>query len=128
MKNFCLLLILSFTLFSCKKEIPKPDVVRLLVYSTPIDKHNHNEPNTLYWYVKAAKKGGYFYMATSNDVKDFSEYTFTYALQLPPDISEKSAIKQVVVWVNQLNGEMFFDITGENAPVIASISSIHFIR
>ena len=102
-------------LYSCKKDIPKPDVIKLQVFSTVIKLHNHNEPKTLYWYVRAANKGGYFYMANSADVKDFSDYTFTYVTQLPPDIANQSAIKQIVVWINQLNGDMFYDIMGENA-------------
>jgi len=100
-----------FVLFQgCKKDIPEPDVIKLQVYQTKIKYANSNEPAILNWYVRSADKGGYFYCSTINNVTDFTGYEFKYSLQLPSDLKGKSIIKDIVVEINQLNGEMYYDI------------------
>lgn len=116
MKNAIIISTLCLFLFACKKDIPDPDVIKLQVYSTNIKHTNYNEPNVLYWYIRQATKGGYFYMTSTRDIKDFKPYKFTYSTQLPDDLRDKSPIKDIVVWINQLSGDMFFDITGKNSP------------
>ncbi|GGI24555.1 hypothetical protein [Pedobacter mendelii] len=115
MKNFIIISVLCLFFVACAKEIPEPDVVKLQVYSTKIKYANHNEPDILYWYLREANKGGYFYITSTTDIKNFSDYTFTYAAKMPEDLLGKSAIKDIVVFINQLNGDMFFDITGKTA-------------
>ena len=112
MKRFTVILFCLF-LLSCKKEVPEPDVVKMDIYASHIKHTNYNEPNVLYWYVRKANKGGYFYISTTKDVKDFSDYNFNHSENLPNDIQGKSPVKEVVVWINQLNGDLLFDITGK---------------
>ncbi|MFC4211031.1 hypothetical protein ACFOWA_07560 [Pedobacter lithocola] len=114
MKNF-LITILCIFCIACKKDIPDPDVVRLQVYSTKIKHTNYNEPDTLYWYMRSASRGGYYYMTSTRDISNFSEYDFTYTLNMPNDLNGKTPIKDIVVFINQLNGEMFTDITGRSS-------------
>lgn len=110
---FCL------SLISCKKEIPLPDVIKMDVYNSIIKHANHNEPNVLNWYVRKASKGGYFYTFTTKDVKDFSDYSFYYSENLPKDIKGKLPVKEIVVWINQLNGDLLFDIIGKTVyPIV----------
>lgn len=115
MKRFTVILFCLF-LFSCKKEVPAPDVIKMDIYTSHIKHTNYNEPDVLYWYVKQANKGGYFYIFTTKDVKDFSDYKFSYSENLPKDIQGKSPIREIVVWINQLNGDLLFDITGKTTP------------
>lgn len=111
-----LIMILSCSFFiACKKDVPLPDVIRMDIYSSHIKHTNYNEPDTLYWYVWEANKGGYFYIATTRDVNDFSDYNFSYSKELPQDIRGKSRIKEIVAWINQLNGDMLSDITSKSA-------------
>lgn len=113
MKNFIIIALLCLLFTACKKDIPEPDVIRMDVYSTKIKHTNYNEPDILYWFIRKANKGGYFYIATTRDVKNFSDYKFNYAIEIPDDLKGKSKINEVVVWINQLNGDMLFDITGK---------------
>jgi len=112
MKRFAVIIFCLF-LFSCKKEVPAPDVVKMEIYTSHIKHTNYNEPNVLYWYVRKANKGGYFYIYTTKDVKDFSDYNFNHSENLPNDIQGNSPVGEVVVWINQLNGDLLFDITGK---------------
>lgn len=114
MKNYISIAFLCLFILACKKDIPEPDVIKLDVYATSIKYTNHNEPDVLYWYLRAATKGGYFYMTSTRDIKDFTPYKFSYSIELPDDLKGKSSIKTIVVWINQLNGDMFTDITGKN--------------
>jgi len=115
MKRFTVILFCLF-LFSCKKEVPAPDVIKMDIYTSHIKHTNYNEPNVLYWYVKKANKGGYFYIFTTKNVEDFRGYKFNYSENLPNDIQGKSPVRAIVVWINQLNGDLFYDITGKTAP------------
>ncbi|RZL30629.1 MAG: hypothetical protein EOO96_17750 [Pedobacter sp.] len=114
MKNNIYIAFFCLFFLACKKDIPAPDVIKLEVYSTKIKYTNHNEPDILYWYLRSATKGGYFYITSTRDIKDFTPYKFTYSTQLPNDLRNKPVIKTIVVWINQLNGDMFSDITGKN--------------
>ncbi|KQS35745.1 hypothetical protein [Pedobacter sp. Leaf194] len=113
MRNCIAIITLFLCITSCKKEIPEPDVVKMDVYSTKIKHTNYNEPDMLNWYIKAATKGGYFYMSTTKDVTNFRDYDFSYSTQLPKELTGKTPYKGVVVWINQLNGDLLFDITGK---------------
>ncbi|RNL53396.1 hypothetical protein [Pedobacter jejuensis] len=115
MKNYFLIAILCVFCIACKKDIPEPDVVRLQVYSTKIKHTNYNEPDILFWYMRGASKGGYYYMTSTREISDFSDYTFTYSANVPSDLSGKTAIRDIVVQINQLNGEMYYDITGKSS-------------
>jgi len=94
----------------CKKDIPEPDVVKMQVYTTMIKYTNYNEPNILNWYVRSADIGGYFYLCTTTDVTDFTDYIFQYSLTLPEDLKGKTISRDIVVKIDQLNGDMYFDI------------------
>lgn len=110
---------LCLFLTACKKEIPEPDVIRLQVYNTKIKYTNHSEPDILNWYIRPANKGGYFYLATTSNLNDFTGLKFSYCPDLPDDLKGKAVVKDIVVWINQLNGDMFFDIMGRNATTTA---------
>jgi|GEM_PF-1427657 len=120
MKNSILISILCLFFVACKKEIPEPDVIKMDVYATKIKHTNQNEPDILYWYVKNANKGGFFYIANTRDIKNFTGYKFNYSREIPKDLIGKAPVKQIVVWINQLNGDLFFDITGKTALVPAA--------
>ncbi|MFC3562992.1 hypothetical protein [Pedobacter jamesrossensis] len=115
MKNSLIIALLCLFFLSCKKDIPEPDVVRFKVYSTKIKYANNNEPDVLFWYVWKANKGGYFYITSTSTVENFSPYNFSYCKELPSDIKNKSPFKNIVVWINQLNGDLYFDIMGKNS-------------
>ncbi|RYD79198.1 MAG: hypothetical protein EOP55_05355 [Sphingobacteriales bacterium] len=121
MKNFLLIIIASLFFFSCKKEIPEPDVVKLQVYATKIKYTNYNEPHILYWYLRKANQGGYFFYTSTRDVTNFSDCTFSYSKDLPKDLTGKSAVKDIVVWINQLNGDIYLDITGRAPAMNAAL-------
>lgn len=100
-----------FILFQgCKKDIPEPDVVKIQVYNTTIKYTNYNEPNVLNWYVRSAEKGGYFFCYTTTNVTDFTDYIFQYSLTFPSALDGKRVVRDIVVKINQLNGDMYFDI------------------
>ncbi|MCZ4222467.1 hypothetical protein [Pedobacter rhodius] len=115
MRKYIIIILLCAFFTACKKDVPLPDVVRMDIYSSHIKHTNYNEPDTLFWYVWEANKGGYFYIATTSDVKNFSDYSFTYSKDLPKDIRGKLRIKEIVVWINQLNGDILSDITNKSA-------------
>jgi len=97
-------------LVGCKKDIPEPDVIKLQVYQTKIKYANYNEPAILNWYVRSAEKGGYFFCYTTSDITDFTDYIFQYSLTFPAALNGKGVVRDIVVKINQLNGDMYFDI------------------
>lgn len=110
MRNFILLIILTATLSSCKKSIPAPDVLKLKVYSTKIEKTNHNEPEILYWYLRIGKSGKTYYVTSTQRLLDFSEYTFQNTMGLPTDLENANKLEDIVVYIRCLNGEIATDI------------------
>ncbi|WP_231490947.1 hypothetical protein [Pedobacter sp. Leaf170] len=106
---FCFVIVLFQ---GCKKDIPEPDVIKLQLYQTEIKFTNIGEPNILNWYVKVANKGGYYYLYNTKNITDFSDYSFEYSQGLPKDLVNKSPVRDIVVRINQLNGDMYFDIMG----------------
>ncbi|WP_316829928.1 hypothetical protein [Pedobacter aquatilis] len=117
MKSTVIIILLCSFCCACKKNIPEPDVIKMDVYATKINHTNHNEPDILYWYVRVANKGGYFYINSTRDISNFKDYKFSYSKDIPKDLLSKSPVKQIVVWINQLNGDLLFDITGKTASV-----------
>ncbi|WP_316739441.1 hypothetical protein [Pedobacter aquatilis] len=106
----CFFMLILFQ--ACKKEIPEPDVIKIQLYHTTIKYTNEGEPDILCWYVRSANKGGYFYVNTTRNITDFSDYKFKYSLSLPNDLTNKSPVRDLIVRINQLNGDMYFDIMG----------------
>ncbi|GGI29167.1 hypothetical protein [Pedobacter mendelii] len=109
MKNFIVLFALAITLFACKKSIPEPDVIRLNVYITEIEHTNENEPSFLYWYVRKAKSGGFYYVTSTKRTSDFTDYNFNHSLNMPTDLEGAFQLKDIVVSINNLKGKIKTD-------------------
>lgn len=114
MKNIIKYFLIFILFQGCKKDIPEPDVVKIQVYNTKIKYANYNEPNILNWYVRSADKGGYFFCYSTSNVTDFTDYKFQYSLSFPTALKDKSVISEVIVKINQLNGDMYLDIMKRN--------------
>lgn len=110
MRNFILVVTLVIALTSCKKDVPKSDVIKLKVYSTLIYNTNNNEPEVMYWYLRTGKSGTIYYYHSTQRIVDFSEYTFQSTQEMPEGLIDANELPDIVVLISNLNGEIGKDI------------------